>query len=162
MKLLSLFRHGKSSWKYNVLDQDRPLKTRGMLDAKVISNQLKMSNFRPNLMVSSPAKRALTTSQIFIKNLEFNDDDLIINDEIYDFEGKSTINFIKQLDKKYDNIILFGHNYAFTNIANTYGDIYIDNIPTSGCVTLQIDIENWNELKEGKTICKLFPRDFKL
>ncbi len=161
MKSITLFRHGKSSWNYDVSDQERPLKKRGIFDAEIISKQLKMNNFNPDLIVSSPANRALSTCKIFMKTFELNDDALKIKNELYDFNGSHVIDFIKHLDNKYDNIILFGHNYAFTNIANTYGDKLIDNIPTSGCVILQITINNWNKLKQGKTISTLFPKNFK-
>ena len=58
--------------------------------------------------------------------------------------------------------MLFGHNYAITAFVNTYGDKYIDNVPTSGLVAIEFDMDHWNELKPGKTLITLFPRDLKL
>ena len=41
MKELILIRHAKSSWKYNVIDHERPLTDRGLEDAMLVSNYLK-------------------------------------------------------------------------------------------------------------------------
>jgi phosphohistidine phosphatase len=57
--------------------------------------------------------------------------------------------------------MIFGHNHALTAIANTYGDTYIDNIPTCGVVIIKFNISNWSQLAPGKIVKTIFPRDFK-
>jgi len=61
----------------------------------------------------------------------------------------------------HDNLILFGHNEAITNFVNKFGDLYIENVPTSGVVALQFDSEDWGNISKGKTITTLFPSQFK-
>lgn len=161
MKTLTIFRHAKSSWKYDVDDIERPLKKRGIADAKLICKELKAIDFKPDYIVCSPARRTLQTSRIFFKTLNINSKTLTINNNLYDFSGASVINVIKSIDDSYNNILIFGHNYALTNIVNTYGDVYIENVPTSGIVSIEFDITSWNDLKTGKTIKKLFPKDLK-
>ena len=162
MKYLTFFRHAKSSWKYDVSDHERPLKPRGFKDACLVSEQLNNENFTVDLIVSSSAKRALTTCHIFMDELKLtNTDTMKITNELYDFSGSQVVNYIKSLDNKHINVLIFGHNYAFTSIVNTYGDQYIDNLPTSGVVSIAFDINNWEEIKEGKTIRTLFPKDLK-
>jgi phosphohistidine phosphatase len=55
--------------------------------------------------------------------------------------------------------MIFGHNHAFTSIVNTFGNSYIENVPTSGLVMLEFNINNWQDLTHGKTALILFPKD---
>ena len=158
MKQIVLVRHAKSSWEFDVSDIDRPLKKRGVVDAKLVSDKFGLQDLRPDAIFSSPANRALSTSKIFLKNLKISTKKLEISDMLYDFGGNGVVNFIKELNDKYKCVMIFGHNHAFTAIVNTYGDKYIDNVPTSGLVVLEIDIKRWQDLKPGRTINILFPR----
>ncbi len=161
MKRLVFIRHGKSSWKGNLDDLERPLKPRGVNDLLLISKELKQHNIEFDAIFASPAKRTLQTSVIILKELEISFDILHKKEELYDFSGESVVDFVKSLGVNYDNILIFGHNNALTNIANSFGDKFIDNIPTSGMVVLEFDIANWSAITSGKTIDIIFPRDLK-
>ena len=161
MKKIVFVRHGKSSWEHNLDDINRPLKKRGIVDSDLVSKAFKILKFSPEIVLSSPAKRALDTCKIFVNNLNINGDYLKIEDQLYDFGGANVINFVKALDNCYNNIMIFGHNHALTAIVNTYGNIYIDNLPTCGLVFIEIDVKNWSELKRGETLKTIFPRDLK-
>ena len=97
-RILVFIRHGKSSWKYPVDDKIRPLKKRGISDITLIANQFLKLKIKPDLVVSSPAKRALDTCRIFMKTLDISEQMLQINPLLYDFEGNKTLNFIKNLN----------------------------------------------------------------
>jgi phosphohistidine phosphatase len=161
MKKIVFIRHAKSSWEFDVTDINRPLKKRGVADSDLVSNTFRNLGFSPDMVFSSPAIRAHETCKIFVNNLKINEDYIKIEDQLYDFGGNKVINFIKSLDDSYKNIMIFGHNHALTSIANTFGNIYIDNLPTCGLVILEFDIEYWSELKQGETIKMIFPRDLK-
>ena len=47
------------------------------------------------------------------------------------FPEKLYCRFVKQLDDNLIKVLIFGHNYALTNIVNSLGTIAIDNVPTS-------------------------------
>ena len=65
MKTLWLVRHAKSSWDDPMLvDFDRPLNPRGRRDAPRMGQRLARRHEYPDLMLSSPANRALTTARI--------------------------------------------------------------------------------------------------
>lgn len=57
--------------------------------------------------------------------------------------------------------MIFGHNHAFTSISNIFGNIFIENLPTSGLVKLNIDIDNWKDLKTGTTDLLIIPKELK-
>lgn len=161
MKTLLFVRHGKSSWEYQVSDQDRPLKERGIADAHLVSTHLKGLNYQIDGCVSSPANRALHTGMIFLRNLNFDLNTFQVIRELYDFSGESVLNVIKGMDDSLETVLLFGHNYAFTSLVNMLGDDYIENLPTSGMAILEFDLAHWKDLKKGKTKHIVFPKELR-
>jgi phosphohistidine phosphatase len=162
MKKITLIRHGKSSWEYNVTDRDRPLSTRGVTDAKLVADHFINKKIKiPTTIFSSPANRALSTCKIFVKTFGFSESSIKIIDDLYDFDGQNVINFIKELPNDYDDVMIFGHNHALTSISNIFGNTFIDNLPTSGLVSLNIDIEKWTDLKKGTTEYIIVPKSLK-
>lgn len=161
MKKIVFVRHAKSSWEFDITDINRPLKKRGIADSDLVSRAFKILKFSPEIVFSSSARRALETCKIFVNNLNISEDYIKIEEQLYDFGGTNVINFIKALDDCYNNIMIFGHNHALTSIVNSYGNIYVDNLPTCGLVIIEFDIDCWNELKQGETLKMIFPRDLK-
>lgn len=161
MKTLILIRHGKSSWKYPVKDIDRPLKSRGKTDALLVVNEFLRYHISPDLVVSSPAKRAIDICRIFMLKLNILHEILQINPTIYDFNGSPTADFIKSLDNNYQKVMLFGHNYAFTALANLFGSRYIENLPTSGLVVINFNVDKWQDISKGTTELIIFPKDLR-
>ncbi len=94
MKTITIVRHAKSSWKYNVSDIERPLKKRGITDVKAVSKAFKNKYLPPEVAFSSPAKRAFDTCNIFLKRIEFSYKNLHISSQLYDFSGNNLIDFL--------------------------------------------------------------------
>lgn len=161
MKTLILVRHAKSSWEYDVIDRERPLKKRGLNDAEIISSEFKKTKFIPDAVYSSPANRAYSTCQIFMEKLKIPIEEVTIVEDLYDFGGHSVTGFIKSLNNEIDSVMIFGHNHAFTSISNIFGSEYIDNVPTSGLVKIKFDVKKWDNIKKGKTELVLFPKDYR-
>jgi phosphohistidine phosphatase len=159
MKKLTLVRHAKSSWKFDLPDNQRPLNTRGMNDAIKVSNILKTTNFKPDLLFSSNAIRAQTTAEIFIKNLNISMNICHFKHELYDFSGEYLTFHIKNCPNHINHLMVFGHNDAITNFVNTFGNKTIDNVPTCGLVTITFDTHLWNEISLGETISTIFPKN---
>ncbi|KJD32818.1 phosphohistidine phosphatase [Tamlana nanhaiensis] len=161
MKKLTIIRHAKSSWKHNVTDHERPLNSRGFNDAELVSNALIDLNLTFCKLISSDAMRAKTTANIFIQNLKIDKNICSLNYNLYDFSGENLTQTIKACESNINSLIIFGHNHAITSFVNLYGDIYFENIPTCGVTILEFNIDNWHELKPGKTIKTIFPKDLK-
>ncbi len=159
MKQLVLIRHAKSSWEFDVIDHERPLNTRGVEDAHLVSNSLQ--GFMPNLILCSDAERTRQTALIFMSNLALNMSNFKLDHSLYDFSGELLIHTIKAVPSSVNELMIFGHNYAITNFVNTYGSVFINNVPTSGVVIIKFDIKSWSELKKGTTTKTLFPKDLK-
>lgn len=161
MKNLILIRHGKSSWEYSVSDKDRPLLQRGINDAITVADEFYEQVFEIDAIFSSPANRALHTAMIFCRQLYFPFDKFQVTNQLYDFSGNEVLGFIRELNINLKSVMIFGHNHAFTHIANSLGNTYIENVPTSGLVHLQFDIEDWAFIEKGTTVRTLFPKQIR-
>ena len=161
MKKLILVRHGKSSWEYSVSDRDRPLKERGINDGLLVSAKFSKKNVELDAAFSSPANRALHTCTIFMRQLGFSFEKLQLTNELYDFSGDSVLQFVRNLDNDLASVIIFGHNHAFTHIANSLGNTYIDNVPTTGLVEIDFEVNDWSKISKGITKQTIFPKHLK-
>ena len=90
MKQLTIVRHAKSSWNYQVSDKDRPLLERGINDALLVAQSIK-DFIQPDAVFSSPAIRALHTCMIFMRSLHIKDSKLCITEKLYDFNASLNI-----------------------------------------------------------------------
>lgn len=161
MKKIIIVRHAKSSFKYNVIDHERPLNNRGYDDAHLLSKHLGNKKLNIDLVLSSDATRAKNTANIFISNLKINENLFILDHDLYDFSGENLTRKIKACNDSINDLMVFGHNHAITAFVNAYGDKYIENVPTCGIVIMEFDIKHWKDLNKGETIETLFPKDLK-
>ena len=110
-------------------------------------------------MWSSVARRAVDTALIFFYIISYPIESIVYKDDLYTFEEKRLEKIINSCNTAFDSIILFGHNGAITDFVNKFGDIYIDNVPTSGFVSLKFDTDDWKKINKGQTEKIIFPKD---
>ena len=150
MKTLFLLRHAKSSWDNPKLkDFERPLAGRGIRDAPTMAARFLARQSSVACIICSPAMRAKSTARIFADNIDFPEDDIISNPELY-FAGTSM--FLKAaslVDENCESAMLVGHNPAITDFVNTMANADIDNIPTCGLVELSLPLEHWGDIQTG-------------
>ena len=159
MKTLILIRHGKSSWSYDVKDAERPLKKRAAADAEKVISGFKIFYKTNTTVWSSYARRALGTASIFKEELGIEDEKFSVREDLYTFDPENLLSIITSCDNNIENLMLFGHNPAFTEVANTLGDQVFDNIPTTGLVQIEFQADSWKELVGGETKLFLFPKN---
>ena len=104
--------------------------------------------FAPDLVISSHAKRARRTAKLIIAELD-SKPPLRIEPRIYLSGTHELLQLIRELDEKLHHVTLVGHNPDFTELANLLGGTDIDNVPTSGVVRLELDIESWADVDRG-------------
>ncbi len=153
MKQLYLIRHAKSSWKNPLLaDVDRPLNKRGQRDAPFMGKRLHAHHVRPDLLVSSPAKRAGSTSQLIAKEVDFPQEQIIIDESIYEAGVPTLLRLVHALDDRASHVIVVGHNPGMTLFAESLTNVTIDNMPTCSIFCIQFDITSWKDVKIGNGI----------
>lgn len=161
---LFLCRHAKSSWSEpGLADKERPLNERGKNDAPLMGNILKNKQEFPDLIISSPAKRALKTAKIIAEKLDYKTKNIEINKNLYMAGINEFIDVISHINKEHKNVMLFSHNYGITDFANYISNSDIQNIPTCGIVKISFVIKNWQEIQNTKGNLQYFiyPKMFK-
>ena len=131
---------------------------RGIKDVNKVAKEFSSNSIHIEAAYSSPANRALHTAMIFLRTINFPFTKFELSNELYDFSGEDVYRFLKGLNNDQDTVIIFGHNEAFTHIANSLGNMYIDNVPTSGLVQLKFDTNDWSAVTKGITVQTLFPK----
>ncbi len=150
---LFIIRHGKSSWDNEGLnDIDRPLAERGILSANEMATRLKEMRLVPELILTSPASRALNTALIMSRVWALEAGDLQIHDPIYMAYVSEIEQVIAGIPNEVCGLAIFGHNPTFTEYANQFLQEPIDNLPTAGVVIITFDTDRWSGI--GRTDVK--------
>ncbi len=152
MKTIILVRHAKSSWKDLSLDDlDRPLNKRGKRDAPFMGEKLKEMEIMPDLILSSPAKRAKKTAIAIAKAIGYPKKKIKYDNNMYHSSAWYLLEMLRNQDNKNETIMLFGHNPDF----NIFSDMLLKqnpvyNIVTTGVYCIRFDVNKWEKVQEGK------------
>jgi phosphohistidine phosphatase len=145
MKTLYLIRHAKSDWDNPLLhDIERPLNNRGYTDANAMSQRLKI----PDLMISSPAVRALSTALIFARHLSYEANRISIKQELYDTSVKDYLAIIKNIPDPFSTVFLFAHNPLISDTAETLTKGLPAEMPTCAVAGISFNVDSWAEIKQ--------------
>lgn len=152
-KHLLLIRHGKSDWGNNHLsDFDRPLNARGHRNAPEMAIRILEKGQVPELMISSPALRAITTARHFAQVWQIPPDQIQTDSAIYNANTITLLKTLNKFDNRYNRIAIFGHNPGFADLANYISDANIYDMPTCGVVSLAFYTDDWAEITGGNGI----------
>ena len=164
MKKLYVIRHAKSSWADPTLsDFDRPLKKRGKNDAPLIGKILNEEEEKPDLILSSPAKRALSTAIKILKELNIEKEKIVVNEQLYCSDIYEIQQILTEIEKEIDVVYLIGHNPELLDFVYYLCDSELEKLSTCGVVKINLDIESWNKIKGncGKIERYITPKMFK-
>ncbi|MDD2660882.1 MAG: histidine phosphatase family protein [Methylococcales bacterium] len=151
---LCLLRHGKSDRDDLAMDDfDRPLKKRGKLAAQRIGGWLKQENLVPGCLISSPAKRALSTAKIVHKAID-EEALLVKQDKRLYQEGFERLKAVlAECPSDAGRVLLVGHNPELEDLliylAGAPNLPDIDKLlPTAALARLQMP-DDWSHLDAG-------------
>ncbi len=162
MRTLFLIRHAKSSWEHpGIRDFDRPLNERGLYEAPLMAQLLVGEGVQPDLLVSSPAKRAWTTAIFFATALGLSEEDIRRELDIYEADPPDIFQIIAKLPDAASTVFLFGHNPTFTDVANRFAEKHIENVPTCGIIRIESDADSWAAFDEDNAVVRkqYFPKE---
>ena len=145
MKKLYIIRHAKSSWKdFSLDDFDRPLNKRGKLNAPFMGKRLRQDDVLPDIILSSPAKRAKKTAMAISKQIGFSKK-IIYDENIYEASVYTLDKIIKAVDDKENILFLFGHNPSLNMLVENYVN-FEQNIPTCGIIFIEFNCNRWEDI----------------
>lgn len=161
MKLLTIVRHGKSSWgNFEISDHDRPLKGIGIKKTKKVIEYLEKEKLIPDLILSSTATRAMATATLIAEGLGYDVEKISAKKVIYESSTDDIYNEIFAVNNSISSLMIVGHNPTFTDFVNDFVHPYIDNLPTTGTVCIEFDTDSWEKLSNAKYKVKfvVYPR----
>ncbi len=146
MKTLFVLRHAKSSWENpDWSDFERPLNSHGLDAARFIGGLIYERNFNPQIIISSPAKRAKQTA-VLVKELAEISRPITFEERIYEASPLTLFNLIREFDEKYASVLIVGHNPGFENLVRQLTGETV-SMPTAGLAKINLNIENWHSLE---------------
>lgn len=144
MKTLFLIRHAKSSRDDSTLpDRERPLEARGEREVATMSRRLSQRHEKPDLIISSPAVRALATAKVIAEGLDYKLKGIVIDERLYAATAHALIGVIEGLDDKLKCVMLVGHNPEFTDLARHFSN-EIMQMPTCAIADFAFDAKSWS------------------
>jgi len=150
MKRLTILRHAKSSWSdASLADFDRPLSGRGRRSAPEMGRRLHERGEMPDLVISSPAKRAVTTARMACRELGYPESRIVEEKGLYLAGAAQIFGILRSLETLADHLMIVGHNPGLTDFANDLADAHVDNLVTASLFVVECDIGDWNELAPG-------------
>ncbi len=168
---LLILRHGKSDWSRQVSDFDRPLKNRGKRNAQQIGNWLAEQHLQPDLILCSPAVRALNTAEKACKAMGLSCEIVCPDERLYDASWSDCLGVLTELSETVHRVMLVGHNPELEDLLMYLGQSIVipsDSklLPTATVAQLVIQ-QRWatlgahqailQALIRPKTLTKLFP-----
>ena len=157
-KWVYLLRHAKSSWDNPKLaDKDRPLNSRGIRNAADMGKRIAVQGFQPNRIISSPAKRALTTACDIADAVNYPSRSIEIESALYFCGIDAMLQVIARLDHDVNSVMLVGHNPDISGLLKKLcGES--DEMPTCAFAAISFDIDSWQDV--ANTAGKLWWYDF--
>ena len=144
MKVLTLIRHAKSSWKDPGLpDWDRPLNKRGKRDAPAIGQRLAERGSFAELVISSSALRALATAEAIAEEIDYPWTEIVADERLYGADLSEWLEIIRGFDDALDRVMCVGHNPGLTELASYFSSEGVGHVPTCGVVELRFDVWRW-------------------
>lgn len=152
MRELWLIRHAKSSWKQaDVDDSDRPLSSRGREDAPQLGNTLaKLVAGGPDLVISSPALRALSTATALCHVLKIPDERLRTDRRLYNAAEADLLEVIHDLPASAYCVFLVGHNPSMHDLCESCSGLVIPKFGTSYAARFAGELSAWTAFLPGR------------
>lgn len=145
-RTLLLVRHAKSNWDGVALpDKERPLADRGKRDAPMMGKRLAKRQVKPDLILSSPAHRALSTAEIIANELGYKAKDIVVDDRLYATNAETLLAVIGALSDKLKCVMLFGHNPEFTELAHRLSN-EVTVMPTCAVAQFTFESKSWSTI----------------
>lgn len=165
MKRLILVRHAKTeAIRYDISDYQRSLVERGINDSNLIANKLFLKDIIPDLIISSPANRAIETTLKFANALQYPIDMIEQIDDLYDgFTTQVFLTLLEQFGKDKETIMVVGHNPSIEYLAFNLTDEFYHNVPTCAVIGIDFQIDKWAdiEVRTGKIAFYEYPKKYK-
>lgn len=145
MKTLLVQRHAKSSWKHPELsDHDRPLNKRGKRDAPRMGRLVAAQGLRPDVVVSSTARRARRTAEEVARHAGC-EGAVQLDRRLYLASPDEIVDVVRGVAGSARRVMVVGHNPGLEDLVARLAGRR-ETLPTAALAALHLSIRSWTEL----------------
>ena len=144
MKKITLLRHGDSLFQdSSANDWSRPLSPEGEKECHDVAKFIKDCHPLPSKIISSNARRTIETVKILLEKNKWDSEILNVDKELYLASANLLTEKIQSQSESINDLIIVGHNPGLSELSSSLlkQPIYL---PTSGCVSLNINLDVWD------------------
>jgi phosphohistidine phosphatase len=161
---LLVLRHAKAE-RGEMADFDRGLTRRGRRDAQRMGRLLVEQALLPDLLVSSPARRALETADLAAEAMGLPRDRLRFEPRVYEGDGERLLAVVADCPAACRRVLLIGHNPGAEALVRRLARTLTEPadgkfFPTAALARLRVPSE-WREVRAGTAdlVAIVRPRD---
>lgn len=160
MKTLLIMRHAKSSWENSdYSDFEQPLNEFGLKAAPFMGNIIYKNGLQPDLIISSPAKRAKQTA-VLIKAVAEIKANIEYREELYGARASAFLDVTSDIKETHESVLIIGHNPELERFIHLLTSEQ-QSMPTASFAIIKLNIEKWSEMTAncGQLELVVRPRD---
>jgi phosphohistidine phosphatase len=148
MKTLLIMRHAKSSWNNcDLADFERPLSAAGFQTAPFMGNLIYKYGIQPDLIISSPAKRAKQTA-VLIKASAGIDNQIEFAEKVYEASPTTLLNVAFSIHDKSESVLLIGHNPGIESFIR-FLTSEKQTMSAGSIAIIKLNIAMWSDIDEN-------------
>lgn len=149
MKKLSFVRHAKSSWdSIYPTDFEREINQRGIEKTENLFHFLKAEGLIPEMILCSPAIRAMQTAHFLMSKLNLSKDILVFEPLLYLGNHHDYMDAIYAFDDSINHLMVVGHNPSISDAAHILSK-EVMMMSTSELCHFEFNCDAWNEVSNA-------------
>lgn len=151
MKQLILVRHAKAeAHGSRSSDFERRLTEKGKRNSSIIANRIKDNGCSPDLLISSPAYRALETAEEFADVFSIKHELIRQKQAIYDeYDPAIFLGLLDTVDDNIGTIMMFGHNPSMSEFGWYMCRKFRNSMKKTAALGIGIEANNWASILPG-------------
>lgn len=111
-----------------------------------MGRRLLAQGHEPDLFISSPANRALSTARNIARELGIDESVIVTDEELYFSGAQGMQGVLEKVDDRYRKVMMIGHNPDMTYLMNRLGNTNVINMPTCAIAIIGFDMASWASL----------------
>lgn len=150
MKTVYFFRHAKSDWEAEFgADRERPIKKRGVKDARRVGRFLAETDQLPDLVLCSPALRTRQTLAEAVKGGNWPEVEEHLIEGLYESTAERVLFEIREIPDTAEVVLLLGHEPTWSDaVAHLIGGGTVRMV-TASVARVDLDVARWVDVTPG-------------
>ena len=125
-----------------------------------MGRRLGARGFSPDLVLTSPTQRSLSTGLIIASQLGVRERLIRLDTRIYHNEVRELLALLREIPETKRRVMLIGHDTGVPLLVNALAGQSMAHVPTCAMACVRLDIDAWSKLEtgEGKLVFYDYPK----